>query len=46
METYGGVEEQIRVLLSSVLVGGERRASSPGRFTPAGPRPRLHNVDM
>jgi hypothetical protein len=34
METYGGADLQIRVFLTSALVGGEWSASRPGRFTP------------
>jgi hypothetical protein len=34
MKTYEGVEIQIHVFLTSVLVGSEWSASRPGRFTP------------
>jgi hypothetical protein len=34
MTTYGGVEIQIYVILTSAVVGGEWSASQPGRFTP------------
>jgi hypothetical protein len=34
MKAYGGVDEQIHIFLTSVLVGGEWSASRPGRFTP------------
>jgi hypothetical protein len=34
MKTYGGVDVQIHVSLTSALAGGEWSASRPGRFTP------------
>jgi hypothetical protein len=34
MKTYGGVDVQIHIFLTSALVGGEWSASRPGRFTP------------
>jgi hypothetical protein len=34
METYGGVDVQIRISLTSVLVGGEWSSSRSGRFNP------------
>jgi hypothetical protein len=34
MKAYGGVDVYIHIFLTSVLVGGELSASSPGRFTP------------
>jgi hypothetical protein len=34
MNTYGGVDVQIHVFLTSTLVGGEWSASRPGSFTP------------
>jgi hypothetical protein len=34
MKTYGGVDVQIHVFLTSALVGGEWSASLPGRVTP------------
>jgi hypothetical protein len=34
MKTYGVVDVQIRVFLTSALVGGEWSASWPGRVTP------------
>jgi hypothetical protein len=34
MKTCSGVEVQIHVFKTSVLVGGEWSASPPGRFTP------------
>jgi len=33
LKTYGGVEVQLYVLLTSAQDGGERPASCPGRFT-------------
>jgi hypothetical protein len=33
METYGGMDVQIHVFLTSVLIGEEWLASRPGRFT-------------
>jgi hypothetical protein len=34
MKTYGGVDVQIYVFLTSALVGGEWSASRPSRLTP------------
>jgi hypothetical protein len=34
MKAYGVVDVQIHIFLTSALVGGERSASRPGRFTP------------
>jgi hypothetical protein len=34
MKAYGGVDVYNHVFLTSALVGGERSASRPGRFTP------------
>jgi hypothetical protein len=34
MKTYGGVDVQIHIFLTSALVGGEWSVSRPGRFTP------------
>jgi hypothetical protein len=34
MKAYGEVEVQVRVSLTSALVGGEWSVSRPGRFTP------------
>jgi hypothetical protein len=53
MKTYGGVDVQIHVFLTSALVGGERLDSRPGRFTPGihwrgswvGPRTGLDDVE-
>jgi hypothetical protein len=36
MKTYGGVDVEIQVFLTSVLVGGEWSASRPGKFIPGG----------
>jgi hypothetical protein len=42
METYGGVDVQTHVFLTSALVGGEWSASRPGRFTPGERVPGTH----
>jgi hypothetical protein len=42
MKIYEGVDVQIHVLLTSVLVGGERSPSRPGRFTPGERAPDIH----
>jgi hypothetical protein len=42
MKTYGGVDVKTHVLLTSALVGGERSASRPGRFTPGERAPCTH----
>jgi hypothetical protein len=34
MKAYGGVDVYIHIFLTLALVGGERSASRPGRFTP------------
>jgi hypothetical protein len=34
MKAYGGVDVEIHIFLTSVLVGGEWSASRPCRFTP------------
>jgi hypothetical protein len=34
MKAYGGVDVQINIFMTLALVGGERLASHPGRFTP------------
>jgi hypothetical protein len=34
MNTYGGVDVQIRIFLTTALAGGEWSASRPGCFTP------------
>jgi hypothetical protein len=53
MKTYGGVDVQIHVFLTSALVGGDWSASRPGRFSLGthwiggwvGPRTGLDNVE-
>jgi hypothetical protein len=35
MKTYGRMDVQIHVFLTSALVGGEQSDSRPGHFTPA-----------
>jgi hypothetical protein len=42
MKAYGGVDVQIRIFLTSTLVGGEWSASCPGRFTPEERAPGTH----
>jgi hypothetical protein len=42
MKAYGGMNLQTHVFLTSVLVGGERSASHPGRFTPGESGPGTH----
>jgi hypothetical protein len=42
MKTYGGVDVQTNVFLTSALVGGEWSASRPGRFTPKERAPATH----
>jgi hypothetical protein len=42
MKKYGGVDVQIHVFLTSVLVVGERSASRPCRFTPGERVPATH----
>jgi hypothetical protein len=42
MKTYGGVDVQIHIFLTSALVGGEWSASRPGRFTPRERAPGTH----
>jgi hypothetical protein len=42
MKAYGGVDVQIHIFLTSVLVGGEWTASRPGRFTPEERAPGTH----
>jgi hypothetical protein len=34
MKTYGGLDVQIHIFLTSALVGGEWSASRPGSLTP------------
>jgi hypothetical protein len=40
MMTYWAMDAQVHVFLISALVGNERSASRPGRFTPGGKEPR------
>jgi hypothetical protein len=42
MKTYGRVDVQIHVFLTSALVGGECSASPPSRFTPGGRAPGIN----
>jgi hypothetical protein len=42
METYGGVEVQIHLFLTSALFGGEWSASRPGCFAPGERIPDTH----
>jgi hypothetical protein len=42
MKTYGGVDVQTHVFLTSALTGGEWSASRPGRFTPEERAPHTH----
>jgi hypothetical protein len=42
MNTYGGVNVQIHVFLTSALVGGEWSTSRPGRFIPGERAPRTY----
>jgi hypothetical protein len=42
MKTYEGVDVQTHVFLISALVGGERSALRPGRFTPGERTPGTH----
>jgi hypothetical protein len=42
MKTYGGVDVQMHIFLTSALVGGEWSASRPGCFTPGGKSPGTH----
>jgi hypothetical protein len=42
MKTYGGVDVQIHISLTSALAGGEWSASRPGRFTPRERAPSTH----
>jgi hypothetical protein len=45
MKTYGGVDVQIHVFLTSALVGGEWSASHPGLFTPGERAPGTHWIE-
>jgi hypothetical protein len=42
MKTYGGVDVQIHVFLTSALAGGEWSVSRPGRFNPGERAPDTH----
>jgi hypothetical protein len=42
MKTFGGVDVEIQVFLSLELVGDERSASRPGRFTLGEKAPGTH----
>jgi hypothetical protein len=44
MNTYGGVDVQIQVFLTSALVGGEWSASRPCCFTPGERAPGTHGT--
>jgi hypothetical protein len=44
MKTYGEVDVQIHVFLTSALVGGELSASRSGRFTPRERDPTTHST--
>jgi hypothetical protein len=42
MKAYGGLDVEIRIFLTSALVGGEWSASRPGRFIPGERTPGTH----
>jgi hypothetical protein len=42
MKAYGVVDVYINIFLTSALLGGERSASRPGRFTPDERAPGSH----
>jgi hypothetical protein len=42
MKTYGGVNEEIHIFLTSALAGVERSASRKGRYTPGERAPGTH----
>jgi hypothetical protein len=44
MKTYGGVDVENHILLTSTLVGGEWSASRPNRFTTAERAPGTHSI--
>jgi hypothetical protein len=44
MKTYGGVDVEIHVFLTSALVGNKWSASRPGRFTPGDNAPRTNGM--
>jgi hypothetical protein len=45
MKMYGGVDVQIHLFLTSVLVGDEWSASHPGRFTPVERAPGTYWIE-
>jgi hypothetical protein len=45
MKTYGGMEIQMHVFLTSTLDGGEWLDSRPGRFTPEETAPDIHLIE-
>jgi hypothetical protein len=44
MKAYGGMDVQIHIFLTSVLVGGEWSASHRGCFTPGERAPGTHQI--
>jgi hypothetical protein len=44
MKTYGGVDVEIHIFLTSALAGGEWSASRPGRFTPGERDPGTYGI--
>jgi hypothetical protein len=42
MKSYGGVDVEIHIFLTSVLAGGDWSNSRPGRFTPGERAPGTH----
>jgi hypothetical protein len=44
MKAYEGVDVLIHIFLTSALVGGERSAPCPGRFTPGERPPGTHCI--
>jgi hypothetical protein len=44
MKTYGGVDVETHVFLTSAIGGGEWSASRPGRFTPGERDPGTHRI--
>jgi hypothetical protein len=44
MKTYGGVDVQIHIFLTSALVGSEWSASRPCRLTPGETAPGTHFI--
>jgi hypothetical protein len=45
MKTYGGVDVQIQVFLTSAVVEGEWSASCPSHFTPETRAPGTHRIE-